>query len=57
MALKKTQVDTIAQTVYRRYPELGGVTPQVRNQVVGLPARTPNRRRAGSTCSHSPARR
>lgn len=35
MALKKTQVDTIAQTVYRRYPELGGVTPQVRNQVVG----------------------
>ena len=35
MALKKTQVDTIAQTVYRRYPELGGVAPQVRNQVVG----------------------
>ncbi len=35
MALKKTQVDTIAQTVSRRYPELGGVAPQVRNQVVG----------------------
>ena len=28
-------MDTIAQTVYRRYPELGGVAPQVRNQVVG----------------------
>ena len=34
MALKKTQVDTIAQTVYRRFPELGGVAPLVRNQMV-----------------------